>query len=126
LGVLGEFLLISLITSAGVFIAEIPGFPFPGTVTGMMIMLILLITNIIKLKQISRVSSFFTGFLPLFFIPLIVNITSEQDMLRQFGVKLLIIIIPTTIITLIITGLTAKLLLYVAEKNRKIDGEADG
>ncbi|MBI9109248.1 MAG: CidA/LrgA family protein [Spirochaetales bacterium] len=126
MGVLGEFLLISLVTTAGVLIATIPLLPFPGTVTGMLIMLILLLTNIIKVKQISRASDFFSSFLPLFFIPLIVNITSEQELLSRYGIKLLIVIIPTTITTLIATGLTAKLLLYLTEKKRNKAGEGDG
>jgi holin-like protein len=116
LGVLGEFLLICLVTSAGVLIAEIPGFPFPGSVTGMVIMLTLLLTGILKLKAICRATDFFIGFLPLFFIPLIVNITSEQALLSRYGIKLLIVISLTTVITLITTGLTAKLLLFMQNK----------
>lgn len=114
MGILGEFLIISLTTATGILIAAIPGFPLPGTVTGMIIMLILLVTGVIKIKQIQRVSDFLTGTLPLFFIPLIVNIIGEQEILGSYGIQLLIIIIPTTLITLIITGLTAKLLLTLS------------
>lgn len=126
MGVLGEFLLISIITSAGVLIAEIPGFPFPGTVTGMVLLLVLLLTGIVKLKHIGRAADFLTGFLPLFFIPLVVNIMSEQALLSRYGIKLFIVIIPTTIITLLVTGLTAALLIRINNCRKRNGGRTDG
>ena len=82
-------------------------------------MLILLLTRIVKLDRIKNAAGFLLKFLPLFFVPLIVNLLKEQELLSRYGIKLLIIITGTTIITLATTGLTAMLLL-------KIMGGKDG
>ena len=119
--VLGEFLIISLAGLAGILLAAIPAFPLPATVTGMIIMLLLLLTGIIKLKQIENVAEFFLRFLPLFFIPLIINLLKESEVFRLYGIKLIIIIISTTIITLTVSGLTAKLMLYILRKGKADD-----
>ena len=121
MGVLGEFLIISMAAAAGVFIAAIPGFPFPGSVTGMIIMLILLSTKLLKLEQIVHASDFFIRFLPLFFIPLIVNLLKETTILEDYGFELFIVIILTTVITLAATGLTAKLMLSLKYKKDNTD-----
>lgn len=121
MGILGEVLIITATTAAGTLLSYIPGFPFPGSVTGMLLMLILLLSGLIKLEQIKYASGFFLGFLPLFFIPLIVNLLEETEILGQYGVKLLIIIIGTSVITLITTGLTAKLLINIMHKKKTSD-----
>ena len=116
MGVLGDFLIICLVTSAGALVSAIPGFPFPGTVTGMMIMVLLLLFRAVKVRRIERAADFLIRFLPLFFIPLIINIMKEYDLISRFGFKLLLIIFLTAVITMIITGLTAKALLSAAGK----------
>lgn len=121
MGVLGEFLIITAATAAGALLSYIPGFPFPGSVTGMILLLALLLSGILKLKHIKNAADFFLNFLPLFFIPLIVNLLKETELLSQYGGKLLIIIISTTIITLTLTGLTAKLLIRIIHKKQDSD-----
>ena len=123
MGVVGEFLIIASAGAAGVLFAAIPGFPLPGTVTGMLIMLVLLLSGLIKLKWISSAANFFLKFLPLFFIPLIVNLLREADILNTWGFKLVIIIVLTTVITMAATGLTAKLMLAVLHRRSPKGGK---
>lgn len=122
MGILGEFLIIAATALTGILLAAVPGFPFPGAVTGMIIMLIMLMTRIIKLDRIKNASGFFIKFLPLFFIPFIVNLLKEQELLREYGFKFLLIIVGTTIITLAATGLTAMLLMKIIHEK---DGRDD-
>ena len=123
MGVVGEFLIIAAAGAAGVLFSAIPGFPLPGTVTGMLIMLVLLLSGLIKLKWISSAANFFLKFLPLFFIPLIVNLLREADILDTWGFKLVIIIVLTTVITMAATGLTAKLMLAVLHRRSPKGGK---
>lgn len=116
MGVLGEFLIIASAGAAGVLLSAIPGFPLPGTVAGMIIMFILLVCGAVKIKQIEKTAGFFLKFLPLFFIPVIVNLLNEKETFQTYGFKLILIIIITTLITLTATGLTAKLMLHILEK----------
>jgi holin-like protein len=119
LGIFGEFLLILLVTAAGVLVSSVPGFPLPGSVTGMLIMLVLLLSGLIKLSSIRRASDILIKFLPLFFIPLIVNIIREGGLVSRYGSRIAVVIISTTIITLAVTGLTAKMMIHLTGKSEK-------
>lgn len=117
MGVLGEFLIITAIAFAGVGVASIPGFPFPGSVTGMLILFILLVSGVVKFERIRRVSSFFLDILPFFFIPLVVNLVGEKEIIVEYGFSLIVVILAATLITLTVTALTATLLLKVTGKH---------
>ncbi|HAK45955.1 MAG TPA: CidA/LrgA family protein [Spirochaeta sp.] len=119
MGVLGEFLIIAAAAFAGSILAQIPGFPLPSAVAGMLLMLILLLSGIIKLERVRRAADFFLKFLPLFFIPLIVNLLKEGEVLSEYGLEIIAIISITTVITLAVTGLTAKLLLKLIGRGNK-------
>ncbi len=121
MGVLGEFLIISGAAAAGVLLSAIPQFPLPGSVTGMLILLFLMLIGVLKPERIKHAADFLIRFLPLFFIPLIVNLLKESELLETYGLKLLIIIISTTLITLAATGLTAHLLLSAASRRKQRD-----
>ena len=118
MGILGEFLIIISTAAAGNLISTIPGFPLPGTVCGMLLMFLFLMTGFIKLDRIRSAAGFFLRFLPLFFIPLIINLIQEKQLISRYGIKLFIIILATTVITMLVTGFTAALLL-------KLSGERD-
>lgn len=121
MGVLGEFLIISATAFAGILLSRIPGFPLPGAVTGMILMLIMLLSGVIKLKNIGRAADFFLKYLALFFVPLVVNLIRESKLLAAYGFRLVLVIIATTLITLAATGLTARLLLAAASRGKKND-----
>lgn len=83
----------------------------PGTVIGMIILLILLLCNIIKLKWIENVSNILLGHLLFLFIPGGVGIIRSLDMFKGNVLSLLFILIITTIIVTVVTGLTVQLLI---------------
>ncbi|MDC7124629.1 MAG: CidA/LrgA family protein [Spirochaetales bacterium] len=118
MSILSEFLIIIITAITGTVLANIPGFPLPGTVTGMILMLLLLLTKIISLNHVKRTADFLLALLPLFFVPLVVNIVNEKKILSEYGIKILIIVFITTIITISITGLTTKLLLFLYNKRK--------
>ena len=118
MGILGEFLLIAVTALAGILISVIPGFPLPGAVTGMILMLLMLLSGFIKLERIRNAADFFLKYLALFFVPLVVNLIKESELLSTYGLKLIIVILGTTLITLAATGLTAKLLLAAGRRKR--------
>ena len=52
--------------------------------------------------------------LPLLFVPLFVRLLDIQPILRQYGLRLLILIVFTTVMVITATALTAKLFLHIA------------
>lgn len=83
----------------------------PGTVIGMIILLILLMSNIIKMEWIESVSNILLGHLLFLFIPGGVGIIKSLDMFKGNILSLLFILITTTVIVTVVTGITVQLLI---------------
>lgn len=97
---------------------KVTGFPIPGTVLGMIILLIGLITGLIKIEMISEASQFLLDHLVFFFLPAGVGIMTSIDIIKDKWLPLLIVTILTTVIVLVVTGLTVQALKRVKESNR--------
>lgn len=119
LNILSELLIIFTTAAAGMLASLIPGFPFPGPVAGMLIMAVLLVTGILDLKKIHRAADFFTASLPLFFIPLIINLMKETEILGKYGLKIGLIVIISTVLTMAVTALTVSLLFRLSAGRRR-------
>ncbi|WP_156290079.1 CidA/LrgA family protein [Oceanobacillus salinisoli] len=76
----------------------------PGSVIGMIILFLLLVTNTVKLSCIEDGTKFMVRHLTLFFIPVTVGIMSYFDLFRGRGVLLVIIVILSTILVMISSG----------------------
>lgn len=97
------------------------GLPIPSTVIGMIILLICLLSGVIKLEMIEEVSKFLLDHLIFFFIPAGVGIMTSVDMIGDKWLSILIVIVLSTIITMVVTGLTVQVL---AKKSKeKLKGE---
>ncbi|MBE6050001.1 MAG: CidA/LrgA family protein [Clostridium sp.] len=100
-----EALIIFGIYLLGEFISKILSLPIPGNVLGLIILLILLCTNIIKPSQIENISNFLLDHLAFFFIPAGVQLMSSCGLIKDSWAKLIIICILTTIIVIGCTGI---------------------
>lgn len=90
----------------GEFLSNMFNLPVPGNVLGMIILLCLLLFKVVKIEMIDDISSFLLGYLPFFFIPAGVGLISNLDLLRDKWLTILLICTLSTIITMIVTGLT--------------------
>lgn len=84
--------------------------PIPGSVLGMIILLIALLTGIIKLSQIEEVSNFLLDHLAFFFIPAGVGLLSVLGVIKGSWYLILIVAFLTTIIVMAVTGLLVQFL----------------
>ncbi|KOF57435.1 MULTISPECIES: CidA/LrgA family protein [Clostridium] len=84
--------------------------PIPGNVLGMIILLILLNTGIIKLEKIEEISNFLLEHLAFFFVPAGVGLISCFGLLKKNLISITFIILISTIIIMAVTGLTVQLL----------------
>lgn len=100
--------IISGILFMGHLIEKIMRIPIPGTVLGMIILLLLLLTGIIKLRMIDEVSQFLLDHLTFFFLPAGVGLISQLDMVKEKWVPMLIVIVISTALVMIVTALTVQ------------------
>lgn len=91
--------------------------PIPGNVIGMIILLILLLTRIVKLSWIEQTCLFLNKHLGFFFIPICVGLMTLGPHLIANGFYILLILFVSTVLGLIITGTFTQLL--VKKKGRE-------
>lgn len=89
----------------GGIIVEFLHLPLPGSIIGLIILLLLLHMKIVKKEYVADGADFLLPILTLLFIPATVGVVNYPELLSWLGVSLLIITIISTIFSL---GVTAK------------------
>ena len=89
----------------------------PGSIIGMILLLFLMQTGVVKEKDIKEVSDFLLGNLAFFFIPAGVGLITLSAILRDSWWKISVIIILSTIVVTAVTGLIVQRM--VEKKVRK-------
>jgi len=107
---LRQFGTIIIICFVGEFINKLLNIPIPGNVIGMIILLLLLSRGIIKLEEIDEIAGFLLDHLAFFFIPAGVNLLTNLDMMKGQWLAIMTVILLTTILVMIVTGLTIQTL----------------
>lgn len=79
----------------------------PGSILGIVVVFILLETKILRLEWIELGANWLLAELLLFFIPAAVGIMKYFPMLEADGLQILIVVVFSTIIVMVSSGLTA-------------------
>ena len=85
--------------------------PIPGNILGMLLLLVLLLTGILKLSMIEDVSNFLLKHLSFFFIPAAVGLITCFSILEGKWTALLFISVVSTFIITVVTGMTVQILI---------------
>lgn len=81
--------------------------PVPGSIIGIAVVFILLQTKVIKLEWVEIGANWLLAELLLFFIPSAVGIMNYIPMLEHDGVRIVAIVILSTILVMVSSGLLA-------------------
>lgn len=115
-----EAIIIFGIYLLGDFISKAASLPIPGNILGMIILLVLLCTKVIKVNQIENISDFLLDHLAFFFIPAGAELMNSFGIIEHTWVKLIIVCVVTTAIVIASTGVIVQ---FVSRKIHK-DEEA--
>ena len=110
-----QLAVIFAICLAGEFLHRIVGVPLPGNIIGMVLLLILLCTKVIKPEQISDVSNFFLKHLALFFLPPSIAIMAVGDDVLSKWPLLLALCIAFTLVSIAAGGRVTQLFIRKQE-----------
>lgn len=111
-----QFLILLVINFLGIFIQNIFHLPLPGTILGMVILFILLWTKVLKVESIEKVCNFLVLNMIIFFLPPAVELLEYMTLLEKGFLKIIILLIVTTVITMVITGKTVEFCIKRMEK----------
>jgi len=111
-----EILIIFAITFSGILLSQFLSLPIPGTIVGMFILLVLLITKFLKVKNIEKTTNFILGSMLFLFLPPAVKLLNYIEVLKSSFFRVVLLIVLTTVITMAITGLTVNFLIERGER----------
>lgn len=114
--VMAEIALIFVICLVGEWIAALLPVAFPASVISMVLLMLLLMTGVIKQRQIQTVSSFLVVNMGLFFVPALVGTLEYVDVLKAQLLPFLVVTLLTTPIVYAVTAWTVQLLMGWAKK----------
>ncbi len=116
MNILKEMTIIIAIYFLGEILSNVVISFIPGNILGMLILLILLMTKVIKLEAIENISKFFLDNLAFFFIPAGVGLMVSIELIKGNAFKILFICVVSTIIVMAVTALTIDLIIKLKEK----------
>ena len=93
----------------GQALAQVSGLPVPGGVIGMAIVLVLLATRRLRVRNVHRGASWLLGEMLLFFVPAVMSLLDHREFLGLLGLKLLAVILLGTALVMAGTALTIDL-----------------
>lgn len=122
---IGQFLIIAGVSFAGELLSLLLPFPVPASIYGLVLMLILLMTGVVKLHQVKTAADFLIEIMPLMFIGPSVGLMESLPALQAMLLPLVVILILTTLLTMGATGLTVQALVRRRQSRapEKIEGE---
>lgn len=115
--ILRESIIILSIYLIGEIISKSLSLPIPGNILGMLILLLLLCTKVIKVDQIESISNFFLDHLAFFFIPAGVGLLTSFNLIKDSLLSILIICVITTSLVLVVTGKVVELIINIKKNN---------
>ena len=139
-----QFLIVLIISFIGEVLGRFLFLPVPGSIYGLVLMLILLITKVIKLDQVKEtanflvaimpvmfiqpatglldvkdVSTFLIEILPLMFIPAAVGLVESYTNFKSILVPVIVITAVSTVIVMGVSGFVTQVIIKHSGKERK-------
>jgi len=117
--ILIQIAIIYIIYSAGNLISRLISnvIVIPGSIMGMVILLVFLSTNVLKLSVIEETSSFMLKYMSFFFVPIAVGIMDSYKLIRDSIFQIMIIIFISCIFVMYVSCKVTDILISYKEKN---------
>lgn len=116
MNVMLELALILVICLVGEWIAGLLPVAFPASVISMVLLMVLLMTGVVKERQIRTVSHFFVVNMGLFFVPALVGTLAYTDVLSAQLIPFLVVTFLTTPVVYLVTAWSVQLLMKALRK----------
>src|SRR5699024_5728453 len=105
-----HIIILNILSLVGTWIKDLFNLSVTGSVVGLLLLFILLMTNVIKLEWIEDVAQFLISNLVFFFIPATVGVMNYFDLFKGKGILLILVVLISTILVMGISGLVSQYL----------------
>ena len=103
--IIGFFIILAHLVAGNLLSALIGGF-IPGSVTGMVLMFISLLTGIVKDHQIRTVATFLTDNMTMFFLPAFMGIMDLWGIIKMNILAWVVVVVASTLMVLLAAAFT--------------------
>lgn len=111
-----QFGIIAGVSFVGELLYAALPFPIPASVYGLVLMVILLTTKMVKLEMIEETADFMISMMGIFFIPSSVGLMNSFGVMRGSVVQLLLMCAISTVVVMVVTGLVAQIIITIKQK----------
>ena len=110
-----QFGIICGVTCMGEILKYLLPLPIPGSIYGLVLMLLFLSLKVIKIESVREVGEFLIEIMPPMFIPAAVGLIVTWSDLKAILVPVLVITCITTVFVMVVTGRTAQAVMHLKE-----------
>lgn len=103
----------------GIIVSKLIGGFIPGSVAGMLLLFLSLITGVVKQDSVREVALFLTGNMTVFFLPAMVGIMNIWGLIRVNFLGWLIVLVGSAVIVMATSGLVQELVEFIRNKEGK-------
>lgn len=114
-----EITLIATVSFAGELLNYLLPLPIPGSIYGLVLMLVLLVTGLIKVDQVKTTGDWLITLMPVMFVGPVVGLMSSYDSYKDFVIPVFAISIVTMVITMAAAGLTSQGLIRLQSRKEE-------
>lgn len=116
-----QFVIIIAVTFLGELLHHVIPLPVPASIYGLVIMLFLLITGIVKIGHVKKMAEFLIEIMPMMFIPAGVGLLTAWDEIRPVLIPILIMTVVSTFLTMGVTGTVAQAVMRFRKRETSAD-----
>ena len=102
------------------FIGEILNYylplPIPASIYGLVLMLLLLCTGVLKVSSVKETSQFLLETMPLMFVPAAASVVREWGIIKPILIPTVVMIVVVTVIVMAVTGIVTQGIINFKEK----------
>ena len=118
-----QLIIILFVTFIGELLHYFIPAPIPASIYGLILMLILLCTKVIKLEQIEKTSDFLIEIMPLMFIPGGVGLVTAWVDLKPILIPASVITVVSTVVVMAATGKATELVMWIDRRKKACRNE---
>ena len=118
-----EFLTILAVSFVGELLHAVIPLPVPASIYGLVLMLILLISGLLKLDHVENAAQFLIDIMAVMFIPAGVGLVESWGELKAVLVPVLVITLVSTIVVMVVSGRVTQAVIRLEKKHKGGDAK---
>ena len=118
-----QYLIILLVSFLGEVLKAILPLPIPASIYGLVIMLALLVSKVVKLEHVEGASMFLIDIMPLMFIPASAGLIDIWPNLKPVLLPIVIITLVSTILVMVVSGKVTEFVIKLSEDKKKVESD---